>query len=210
MQFSTSPAERPSHHEPHGGELRRDQVSSRVRSGQEVIVNEPRARELVARERARVESMLAELGGEIRAEGYLGRQQPGDSADAGSAHETESVTVALGADLREQLAAVGRAEERIARGTYGRSVESGITDPGRPTRGGTPCRADRRGAATLRTATGPSSPVDGSDDGVLACLVILLGTTIRRKQRFLAQSRLAEKPGVFIWRGMDGDDLRPG
>jgi DnaK suppressor protein len=65
----------------------------------------------------------------MRAEGSLGRQQPGDSADAGSALETESVTVALAADLREQLAAVERAEERIARGRYGRSVESGIAIP---------------------------------------------------------------------------------
>jgi DnaK suppressor protein len=73
--------------------------------------------------------MLAELGGEIRAEGSLGRQQTGDNGDAGSALETESVTVALTADLREQLAAVGRAEERIARGTYGRSIESGIPIP---------------------------------------------------------------------------------
>ncbi len=92
-------------------------------------MNEPRARELVARERARVESMLAEVGGEIRAEGYLGRQQPGDRDDAGSARETESVSVAFTDDLREQLAAVGRAEERIARGTYGRSVESGVPIP---------------------------------------------------------------------------------
>jgi DnaK suppressor protein len=73
--------------------------------------------------------MLAELGGEIRAEGPLGRQQPGDRGDAGSARETESITVALAADLREQLSAVGRAEDRIARGTYGRSVESGIPIP---------------------------------------------------------------------------------
>ena len=92
-------------------------------------MKEPRARELVAQERARVESMLAELGGEIRAEGSLGRQQTGDNADAGSALETELVTVALASDLREQLAAVGRAEERIARGRYGRSVESGIAIP---------------------------------------------------------------------------------
>jgi DnaK suppressor protein len=94
-----------------------------------VIVNEPRARELVARERARVESMLAELGADIPAEGYLGRHQPGDDADAGSARETESVSVALTADIRRQLSAVGRAEERIAGGTYGRSVESGIPIP---------------------------------------------------------------------------------
>ena len=92
-------------------------------------MNEPRAREVVARERARVESLLAELGGEIGAEGSIQRQQTGDSADAGSALETESVSVALAADLRDQLAAVGRAEERIARGTYGRSVESGIPIP---------------------------------------------------------------------------------
>jgi DnaK suppressor protein len=99
------------------------------RSGKEVIVNERRARQLVARERARVESMLAELGGEIRAEGSLQRQQPGDSTDAGSARDAESITVALETDLRKQLAAVGRAEERIARGTYGRSVESGLPIP---------------------------------------------------------------------------------
>jgi RNA polymerase-binding transcription factor DksA len=104
-------------------------VCGRFDPAKEVIVNEPRARELVARERARFESMLAELGGEILAEGFIGRQQPGDREDAGSARETESVTVALTADLREQLAAVGRAEERIARGTYGRSIESGISIP---------------------------------------------------------------------------------
>ena len=92
-------------------------------------MNELRARELVARERARIESALAELGREIRAEGSFQRQQPGDSGDAGAALETESMTVALAADLREQLAAVGRAEERITRGTYGRSVESGIPIP---------------------------------------------------------------------------------
>jgi DnaK suppressor protein len=90
-----------------------------------VILNDRRARELVARERARIESALAGLGGEMRAEGPLGRQQTGEYADAGST----SVAVALEADLREQLAAVGRAEERIAGGTYGRSVESGIPIP---------------------------------------------------------------------------------
>lgn len=92
-------------------------------------MNERRARELVARERARIETALAALGGEIRAEGSLQRQQTGDDADASSALDTESITVALEADLREQLAAVERAEERIARGTYGRSLESGIPIP---------------------------------------------------------------------------------
>ena len=90
-------------------------------------MNETRARELVARERVRIESMLAELGRDISAEG--GRRQPGDDADASSARETESMSVALRTDLREQLAAVERAEERIARGTYGRSVASGTRIP---------------------------------------------------------------------------------
>lgn len=92
-------------------------------------MNEQRARELVARERARVEVMLAELSGEIHAEGSLGRQQTGDNADAGSALDAESVSVALAANLHEQLAAVERAEDRIALGTYGRSVDSRISIP---------------------------------------------------------------------------------
>jgi DnaK suppressor protein len=92
-------------------------------------VNERRARELVAHERARIQSMLAELDGEIRAEGSIQRQQTGEYEDAGSALETESISVALAADLREQLVAVERAEERVTRGTYGRSVESGMPIP---------------------------------------------------------------------------------
>jgi len=121
--------------EHHGGvrlesrRSRRGQASSPIDPGQEVIVNERHAGELVARERTRVESLLAGLGGELRAEGSLQRQQAGDDADVSSALETESVSVALEADLREQLAAVGRAEMRIARGTYGRSIESGLPIP---------------------------------------------------------------------------------
>ncbi len=92
-------------------------------------MNEERARKLVARERARVESLLTEQTSEIRADGSLQRQQTGESGDAASALDSESVSVALAADLREQLAAVGRAEERIAQGTYGRSIESGSSIP---------------------------------------------------------------------------------
>jgi DnaK suppressor protein len=92
-------------------------------------VDERRARELVARERVRIEQALADLGGEIRTEDSLQRQQPGDSGDAGSLLLTESVDAALMADLHEQLAAVGRAEERIALGEYGKSIESGKPIP---------------------------------------------------------------------------------
>ena len=92
-------------------------------------MNERRARELVARERTRVEALLAARVGEIRADGPLQRQQTGEYEDAASELDSESVSVALAADLRGQLAAVGRAEERIARGAYGRSIESGLSIP---------------------------------------------------------------------------------
>lgn len=88
-----------------------------------------RARELVALERARVEAALAGLSREIHDEGSLGRQQTGEQEDAGSGLETEAVSVALATELTEQLAAVGRAEKRLARGTYGRSIESGLPIP---------------------------------------------------------------------------------
>jgi RNA polymerase-binding transcription factor DksA len=92
-------------------------------------MNERRARELVARERARVEALLRQQIGEIHADGSLQRQQTGENQDAASMLDAESVSVALAADLREQLAAVGRAEARIALGTYGRSVADGTTIP---------------------------------------------------------------------------------
>ena len=92
-------------------------------------MNERRARELVAGERTRVEALLAAQLSEIRADWSLQRQQAGEYEDAASALDSESVSVALAADLRDQLAAVGRAEERIAQGTYGRSVESGWSIP---------------------------------------------------------------------------------
>ena len=92
-------------------------------------MNERRARELVASERSRVEALLAEQVKEIRADGSLQRQQTGEYEDDASTLDSESVSVALAADLREQLDAVGRAEERIAQGTYGRSIESGLPIP---------------------------------------------------------------------------------
>jgi DnaK suppressor protein len=92
-------------------------------------VNEHRAQELVAGERAKVEALLAAQVGEIRADGPLQRQQSGEYQDAASELDSETVSVALAADLREQLAGVERAEQRIAHGTYGRSIESGLLIP---------------------------------------------------------------------------------
>lgn len=87
-------------------------------------MDDRRARELVTAERTRIEAALRELIGEVRAEGVLERQQTGES-DSGSELATEMVDVASVANLRAELAAVARAEERIAAGSFGRSVDSG-------------------------------------------------------------------------------------
>lgn len=92
-------------------------------------MNEIRARELVALERTRVESMLAEVGDDVRADGSVERQQTGEYEGAGSILGAKAVALALAADLGDHLAAVGRAEKRIARGTYGRSIDSGVRIP---------------------------------------------------------------------------------
>ena len=73
-------------------------------------MNELRARQLVAGERARIESALAELTGEVQDDEALQRQQTGDHEAAGSIIEAESMTAGREVELREQLAAVVRAD----------------------------------------------------------------------------------------------------
>jgi DnaK suppressor protein len=84
-----------------------------------------RARELLARERERIEQALATLGHEDTGE-------PADEVDpANLASELyqDELDEGLADDLRGQLAAVDRAEARLAAGTYGRSIESGQPIP---------------------------------------------------------------------------------
>src|SRR5215216_7903959 len=84
-----------------------------------------RARELLAAERARIERALAHLGHEDTGE-------PADEEDpanlASELYEDE-LDQGLADDLREELAAVERAEARLAAGTYGLSIESGKPIP---------------------------------------------------------------------------------
>lgn len=85
-----------------------------------------RARELLARERRRIEQALGLHTGESPLESDASHE-PGeegsedlyqDELDEGRAH-----------DLREELAAVERAEARLRDGTYGRSIVSGEPIP---------------------------------------------------------------------------------
>jgi RNA polymerase-binding transcription factor len=84
-----------------------------------------RARELLAAERNRIERALRRLRHEDDAE-------PADEYDpanlAADLYQDE-FDAGREADLREQLAAVERAEARLAAGTYGISVDSGKPIP---------------------------------------------------------------------------------
>jgi DnaK suppressor protein len=84
-----------------------------------------RARELLAGERQRIERALAQLG-------HQDTGEPADEEDpanlAADLYQDE-LDEGLTEDLREELAAVERAEARLAAGTYGLSVESGQPIP---------------------------------------------------------------------------------
>lgn len=88
-----------------------------------------RAAELLAAERARIEEQLARLEGEFAPgspDGLADDSDYGDAARDLEARERDSGRIE---DLREELAAVDRAEARLAEGAYGTSVESGEPIP---------------------------------------------------------------------------------
>ena len=84
------------------------------------------AQELLTRERARVEQELAALESDGPLEGDE-RLEPGD-IDSEDLYQDELDQGRL-EGLRAQLAAVERAEARLADGTYGLSIESGEPIP---------------------------------------------------------------------------------
>jgi DnaK suppressor protein len=84
-----------------------------------------RARELLAADRQRVEQALARLAHEDDGE----PTDEGDPANAASDLYQDELDEGLADDLREQLAAVERAERRLAAGTYGLSIQSGEPIP---------------------------------------------------------------------------------
>jgi RNA polymerase-binding transcription factor len=84
-----------------------------------------RARELLAAERARIERALAQ-----RTPAATGEEaDPDDPGNLGAELQQDELDEGLADDLREELAAVERAEERLAAGTYGLSIESGTPIP---------------------------------------------------------------------------------
>jgi RNA polymerase-binding transcription factor len=85
-----------------------------------------RARELLARERQRMEKTLARLKRTPDEELSHLDQHP---ADEGTEVFEEELDEGIADRLREELAAIERAERRLEEGTYGISVESGRPIP---------------------------------------------------------------------------------
>jgi DnaK suppressor protein len=84
-----------------------------------------RAKRLLAAERERIERAL----GGLRREDVGELADQDEPADRASDLYEDELDEGLAERLREALAAVERAEARLAAGTYGRSVESGRPIP---------------------------------------------------------------------------------
>ena len=91
-------------------------------------MDEGRARELLGAERSRVEILLAQASGDARDDRDEANES-GDLADPAERLTAAQVDDALVEGLRSRLEAIERAEARLADGTYGRSVRSGLPIP---------------------------------------------------------------------------------
>ena len=84
-----------------------------------------RARELLATERRELERALGHRGHQDDGE-IAGFQEP---ANLAAELNLDKLDEGLAADLHERLEALERAEQRLATGTYGLSIESGEPIP---------------------------------------------------------------------------------
>ena len=89
-------------------------------------IDDARARELLSRERERIERSLADFERNRESEVAGLDQHPADDADRLQGDEVDE---ALAEQLREELEAVERAEQRLEEGKYGLSIESGEPIP---------------------------------------------------------------------------------
>jgi DnaK suppressor protein len=86
------------------------------------------ARERLLAERAEVEDLLrdAESAGQ---QDRAAEDETGDVADAAQPLTAQGLDDAVADSLRDRLAALGRALQRLDDGSYGRSVRSGLPIP---------------------------------------------------------------------------------
>jgi DnaK suppressor protein len=91
-------------------------------------MDDERAKEMLAAERLRVERLLAEMT-EQREADRTAADQDGDMFDSAEPLTEQGTDDSIAAELRQRLEAIGRAEQRVAAGTYGRSIRSGAPIP---------------------------------------------------------------------------------
>jgi DnaK suppressor protein len=91
------------------------------------MLDSDRARELLVAERERIQRELAEL---VHAdEGKAPESEEFDAANLAPELLQDELAQGLAEDLKKKLAAVDRAEQRLAAGTYGLSILSGEPIP---------------------------------------------------------------------------------
>jgi DnaK suppressor protein len=91
-------------------------------------MDDERARTLLQEERVRVQRLLGGADAVGRSDRQAADEDAG-SSDAAELLTSQGTDDALAAELRDRLAALDRAEERLKAGTFGRSIRSGQTIP---------------------------------------------------------------------------------
>jgi DnaK suppressor protein len=91
-------------------------------------VDNERAELLLSAERARVEGLLDSVKGDGQSDRSAANQQ-GDMSDSSELLVSEGTDDAVANALELRLAAIERAEQRLAAGTYGQSTVSGEMIP---------------------------------------------------------------------------------
>jgi DnaK suppressor protein len=92
-------------------------------------MDDQRARELLRAEKDRVERLLAETADAGQSDRSAANDETGDLDDPAERLIAESGDDAVAASLRDRVAALDRAEQRVRDGTFGRSVRSGAPIP---------------------------------------------------------------------------------
>ena len=87
-------------------------------------MDDSRARELLAEARSTAEEELARLDGRLESD-----DETPDAGDAANDLRDDEIDAGRVEDLQTRLEAIERAEQRLADGTYGKSVESGDAIP---------------------------------------------------------------------------------
>jgi DnaK suppressor protein len=91
-------------------------------------VDDDYARLLLVEERRHLQELLGEVDHRRESDREAGGEH-GDLNDGAEPLTAEGTDDAVAAGLRRRLDAIGRAEQRLADGTYGRSVRSGAPIP---------------------------------------------------------------------------------